>query len=39
MILQTEMLETEIVCQYKDSIEGIPIAINTDLDNVEADQK
>lgn len=33
------MLETQILCQYKDSIEGIAVAINTDLDNVEADQK
>jgi len=39
VLTNTEMLETQILCQYKDSIEGIAVAINTDLDNVEADQK
>ena len=35
---QTEMLETEILCKYSEAVDGIQVAIDTDLDNV-ADEK
>jgi len=35
VLVHTEMLETEILCKYSEAVDGIQVAIDTDLDNVE----
>ena len=33
------MLETEIICKYSESIDGIQVAVKTELDNVDDTKK